>query len=89
MAVAARNRILAANVTLGPWIHVGSDVRLFDRARRRARLTDARVIRVWERHGHKFVTLDVLITAGDDARERVVMQTEHTAIYEPRSRESD
>ena len=52
-------------------------------------LTDASVIRVWERHGHKFVTLDVLITAGDDARERVVMQTEHTAIYEPRSHESD
>ncbi len=25
------NRVLAANVTLGPWIHVGSDVRLFDR----------------------------------------------------------
>ena len=84
------NRILAANVTLGPWIHVGSDVRLFDRVHDGERvLTDARVIRVWERHGHKFVTLDVVITAGEDARERVVMQTEHTAIYEPRSREPD
>ena len=60
------NRILAANVTLGPWIHVGSDVRLFDRVHDGERvLTDASVIRVWERHGHKFVTLDVLITAGD------------------------
>ena len=84
------NRILAANVTLGPWIHVGSDVRLFDRVHDGERvLTDARVIRVWEGHGHKFVTLDIVITAGEPAAERIVMQAEHTAIYEPRSRETD
>ena len=84
------NRILAANVTLGPWIHVGSDVRLFDRVHDGERVhTDARVVRVWERRGHKFVTLDVVITAGEPAAERVVMQAEHTAIYEPRSREAD
>jgi acyl dehydratase len=84
------NRILAANVTLGPWIHVGSDVRLFARVHDGARVrTTARVVRVWERRGHKFVTLDVVITAGEPATERVVMRAEHTAIYEPRAREPD
>ena len=63
---------------------------LFDRVYDGERVcTRARVTRVWERRGHKFVTLDVVITAGEDARERIVMQTEHTAIYEPRSREAD
>jgi hypothetical protein len=84
------NRILAANVTLGPWIHVGSDVRLFARVHDGERVqTDARVVRVWERRGHKFVTLDVVITAGEPGAARVVMHAEHTAIYEPRSREPD
>ena len=54
-----------------------------------ASIPTARVVRVWERRGHKFVTLDVVITAGEPAAERVVMQAEHTAIYEPRSREPD
>jgi hypothetical protein len=82
------NRILAANVSLGPWIHVGSDVRLFDRVHDGERVcTRARVVRVWDRRGHKFVTLDVVVGAGDEGHERVVMQTDHTAIYEPRTRE--
>ena len=84
------NRILAANVTLGPWIHVGSDLQLFARVHDGERVhTDARVVRVWERSDHKFVTLDVVITAGEPATARVVMHAEHTAIYEPRSRGPD
>ncbi len=80
------NRILAANVMLGPWIHVGSDVRLFARVHDGEQVrTRAQVTRVWERRGHKFVTLDVIVTAGEAAVARIVMQTDHTAIYEPRA----
>ena len=84
------NRILVANVTLGPWIHVGRRGAALARVHDGERVhTDARVVRVWERRGHKFVTLDVVITAGEPSAERVVMQAEHTAIYEPRSGEAD
>jgi hypothetical protein len=76
------NRVLAANVALGPWIHVESDVRLYGTVGDGEPVsTRARVQRVWEHREHRFVTLDVLVLAYD---ERPVMQAEHTAIYEPR-----
>ena len=77
------NQVLAANVRMGPWIHVGSEVQLFETARDGDLVrTDATVTREWERRGHRFVTLDVFVTA----EERVVMRAAHTAIYEPRKR---
>src|SRR5262249_33491646 len=77
------NQVLAANVALGPWIHVGSDVHLYDTVRDGELVrTDATVTREWERRGHRFVTLDVIVTA----ETRVAMRAAHTAIYEPRKR---
>lgn len=75
------NFVLTANVTMGPWIHVGSTAHLLgavtdgDVVETRALVTDVR-----ERGGHHFVELDVLQLAG----ERPVARTAHTAIYQPR-----
>ena len=75
------NRILAANVTLGPWIHVGSRITnhgcITDGAKVSCRGT---VAANDERKGHRFVELDLVVTA-DDAP---VASIHHTAIYEPR-----
>jgi acyl dehydratase len=76
------NYVLVANARLGPWIHVASDVRHFGLVRDGDQLsTRARVTNHFERKGHKFVVLDVVIVANDT---RAVMRVEHTAIYEPR-----
>jgi acyl dehydratase len=75
------NTVLAANVRLGPWIHVASAVRYHgtvedgDRVETRAVVTDVR-----ERKGHRLVDLSVLQTVA----ERPVAVTAHTAIYRPR-----
>ena len=75
------NYVLTANVRLGPWIHVGSEVQLLgivaegDRVETRAKVVDVR-----ERGGHHFVDLDVLQVVGD----RPVTRIAHTAIYRPR-----
>ncbi len=75
------NRILASNVELGPWIHVESRVTNLGIVHDDDIVsTRGRVTRVWERSGHKFVALDVLIAVD----ERPVMYVDHTAIYEPR-----
>ena len=50
-------------------------------ARRRRSVHRARVVDDFERKGHKFVVLDVLVVAN---LIRPVMRVEHTAIYEPR-----
>ena len=79
------NRILAANVRLGPWIHVESDTSYFGLVHDGETLsTRGRVLRVWEQREHKFVTIDVGMFAGSDIRP--VVRVTHTAIYEPRSR---
>jgi acyl dehydratase len=76
------NYVLAQNVVLGPWIHVGSSIRNLGRARVGDTLTArARVDANYERKGHLFVDLDVLVVAGAD---RPVAQVAHTAIYRPR-----
>jgi hypothetical protein len=75
------NYVLVANVRLGPWIHVASDVQLLgtvgdgDVVETRAIVTG-----VDERKGHRFVDLDVLQVVGD----RPVARTAHRAIYRPR-----
>ena len=66
---------------LGPWIHVSSELALLgvvhDGETVAAR---AVVLDEFERKGHRFVTLDVAISADD----RPVQRITHTAIYRPR-----
>jgi acyl dehydratase len=75
------NWVLGDNVRLGPWIHVSSTVThhgvVGDGD---VVVTRGRVVDQFERKGHRFVVLDVLMAAGD----RTVLRGEHTAIYEPR-----
>jgi acyl dehydratase len=74
------NAVLSANVRLGPWIHTGSEVTHFravvdgDQVSTRARVAD-----LFERKGHRFVTLDVVLLVGDSDP---VLRATHTAIYE-------
>jgi acyl dehydratase len=78
------NRVLSANVRLGPWIHVESVVQhhgiVHDGDVVHARAT---VTREWETRGHRFVELDVGLFAGGD---RLGARVVHTAIYRPRPR---
>jgi acyl dehydratase len=79
------NEVLAKNVKLGPWIHAESDVTHFSPARLGDSLAvRARVLDRFERKGHDFVVLDVLVIAGAN---RVVQRVQHTAIYRPRPRD--
>ncbi|HLG00677.1 MAG TPA: MaoC family dehydratase [Acidimicrobiia bacterium] len=76
------NQALAQNVALGPWIHGASDVRHWSTLRDTESVcTRGRVARVFDRKGHGFVELDLLMTAGDAPDARVVWQVRHTAIY--------
>jgi hypothetical protein len=75
------NWALRANVRLGPWIHVASEVQNFAAVPIGASLSArARVLANYERKGHRFVELDVAAFAGGMAALRV----RHTAIYAPR-----
>lgn len=75
------NWLLAANVVLGPWIHVESQVALHGIVADGAQLsTRGQVLDRYERKGHRFVVLDVLVVAD----ERPALRARHTAIYEPR-----
>jgi len=79
------NSILVANVELGPWIHVSSDVTHHAVVHDGQRVeTRARVIDEYERKGHRFVELDVLLVADGTTS---AMRSHHTAIYEPRRNE--
>jgi acyl dehydratase len=76
------NLALLRNVLLGPWIHVGSAVQNFGVARVGETLTARlRVAENYERKGHLFVELDVLMLSEGT---RPVAQVRHTAIYRPR-----
>jgi hypothetical protein len=75
------NQALVQNVVLGPWIHVGSTVRNHSAARVGDELSLlARVTKNYERKGHRFVELDVLVSAED----RPIARIQHVAIYRPR-----
>lgn len=75
------NSALAQNVRLNPWIHVSSSTQHFSLARDGEHLTArSNVVELFERKGHKFVRLDVLVLAG----ERPVLRVDHTAIYDIR-----
>lgn len=77
------NQIMMRNFVLGPWIHAASDLinhgvaRGGDEIAVRGRIRD-----VFERKGHEFFTIDLLLVANDS---RIIQQVRHTAIYRPRS----
>ena len=83
--LALANQILVRNYRLGPWIHAASDlinwssVGSGDVLSVRGRISDC-----FERKGHEFVVLDLLLSAND---KRIVQQVRHTAIYRPRSKD--
>ena len=73
------NSALKTNVKLGPWIHAASTIRHFAVARAGETLAaHAQVAANYERKGHRFVDLDVIVVA--DAA-RAVAQVRHTVIY--------
>jgi acyl dehydratase len=75
------NFVLAANVRLGPWIHVESVTQHHGVVRDGAVVhARALVTREWEHKGHRFVELDVAVLADDEVVQRIT----HTAIYAPR-----
>ncbi len=75
------NEILMTNYALGPWMHTASEVRNFSSARDgEPILVRARIADRFERKGHEFVVLDVVILGED----RVIEQVRHTAIWRPR-----
>lgn len=75
------NQLLKENVVLGPWIHVGSTVRNFALIRD-GQLVSCRghVAAQYEKNGHRFVELDAVVFADDQAAAAI----RHIAIYEPR-----
>ena len=80
--VRAANTILVENVQLGPWIHVSSDATHFAAmGPDEGFTTRGRVIDLFERKGHSFVVLDVLMVADSG---QPVMRVTHTAIYDVR-----
>jgi hypothetical protein len=80
------NHLLMRNVRLGPWIHVASDVRHFSLAHDGDRVSvRGRVAERFERKGHQFVVLDILVVAGGESHPSYVQHVRHTAIYELRA----
>lgn len=75
------DQVLSANVSLPPWMHVSSRARFFARARWGDRLSvRARLVDLFEKKGHRFVTLDVLVVGPGGPVMRV---DPYTAIYRP------
>ena len=76
------NWALRQNVVLGPWMHVGSKVQHFAAARIGDELSARAVVTAnYERKGHRFVELDVLVYAN---RDTALARIGHIAIYRPR-----
>jgi acyl dehydratase len=77
------NQMLMRNYALGPWIHAASDLINWGAARNGEQISvRGRIADCFERKGHEFVALDLLLVAGGG---RIVQQVRHTAIYLPRS----
>ena len=76
------NWALRHNVVLGPWMHVGSTVQHFVAAHIGGELSARAVVTAnYERKGHRFVELDVLVYAG---QKTPIARIGHIAIYRPR-----
>jgi hypothetical protein len=82
--LALANQILVRNYKLGPWIHAASDLINFSSvADGEAVSVRGRIADCFERKGHEFVVLDLLLSASDS---RIIQRVRHTAIYRPRPR---
>ncbi|HEY1259331.1 MAG TPA: hypothetical protein VGF34_08775 [Stellaceae bacterium] len=76
------NWALRHNVVLGPWMHVGSRIEHFAAARLGDELSaNALVTANYEKKGHRFVDLDVLVYANGKTP---VARIAHVAIWRPR-----
>jgi hypothetical protein len=76
----AANWVLGANVRLGPWMHVGSDVTNYGLVADGDQVsTRGRIAGLFERKGHHFVDLDLLMVINGN---RPVLHVRHTAIYD-------
>jgi hypothetical protein len=76
------NWALNHNVVLGPWMHVGSQIRHFAAAHFGDELSvRARITANYEHKGHRFVDVDVVVLAN---RLTPVARIAHTAIWLPR-----
>jgi acyl dehydratase len=76
------NWALRHNVVLGPWMHVGSTVQHFAAAHVGDELSARAVVSAnYERKGHRFVELDVLVFVG---QQTPIARIGHIAIYRPR-----
>lgn len=73
--------VLMANIELPPWMHVSSRARFFDVAHWGEGLSArARLSALFEKKGHRFVQLDVLVVG---PRGPVMRVDPYTAIYRP------
>jgi len=78
------NQIMMRNFVLGPWIHAASDLINHSAARDEDEIAvRGRVKDRFERKGHEFFTIDLLLVANNS---RIVQQVRHTAIYRPRAK---
>jgi len=78
------NKVLVDNAILGPWIHVGSRMRLLSAAKTGDVLTArAKVTGNYDRKGHRFVELDAMVVANGITP---LAHCRHIAIYQPRER---
>lgn len=76
------NQILVRNFKLGPWIHAASDLINWSAARNGDEISvRGRIADCFERKGHEFVVLDLILIGGES---RLIQQVRHTAIYRPR-----
>lgn len=77
------NDILVRNFRLGPWIHVASEIRNWSAARPGDEIfAHGRIHDRFDRKGHEFVVLDVMLIG---AAGRLLQTVRHTAIYGLRS----
>ena len=76
------NEIFVRNFDLNPWIHVGSEVKNWSAVRDGESLSvRGRIGNCFERKGHEFVDLDILLLVD---HMRPVQQVRHRAIYKLR-----
>lgn len=76
------NTVLSQTVLLGPWIHVGSEIHNYAPVAVDEEIEVRGVVTGnFERKGHRFVDLDVVLLGPDGSPRSWI---EHTAIYEPR-----
>ncbi len=76
------NEMLVRNFKLGPWIHTGSEIQNYGAVRPGDLIAaHGRIHDRYERKGHQFVVVDVMLIANAD---RLMQTVRHTAIYQPR-----